>query len=142
MSENRSNPDQFQLRLPPGLREKLKREATHNARSTNAEIVSRLEQSLKEWPRINIPEDLLAHVRRADIEKRTGIEREITSFAIESIEKALPTPGKLHKDMAMLFYRILANAPVEEQRDLRSLFERLSTSLVKTINYSSNLDHE
>lgn len=43
MAEKRSNPDQFQLRLPPGLRSQLKAWAEKNGRSMNAEIIGRLE---------------------------------------------------------------------------------------------------
>lgn len=38
--------DQFPLRLPDGMRERLKAEAEKNSRSMNAEIVDRLEQAL------------------------------------------------------------------------------------------------
>ncbi|WP_082652539.1 Arc family DNA-binding protein [Aureimonas sp. AU12] len=37
--------EQFQIRLPPGMREKLKRSAAENKRSMNAEIVKRLEET-------------------------------------------------------------------------------------------------
>ncbi|WP_246687065.1 Arc family DNA-binding protein [Mesorhizobium sp. M3A.F.Ca.ET.201.01.1.1] len=45
---NRSNPDQFQLRLPPGLRERIKAVAEANGRSINAEIVRVLEREFPE----------------------------------------------------------------------------------------------
>lgn len=38
--------DKFMLRLPDGMRERLKREAAANNRSMNSEIVARLESSL------------------------------------------------------------------------------------------------
>lgn len=40
----RSNPDQFQLRLPPGLRERIKAYAEQHGRSMNTEIVRILER--------------------------------------------------------------------------------------------------
>lgn len=46
MSQKRSKPDQYQLRFPPGLRERIKAEADANNRSMNAEIIARLEESL------------------------------------------------------------------------------------------------
>lgn len=46
MSEKRRNPEQFQLRMPPGMRDRLKASAGENDRSLNAEIVARLEASL------------------------------------------------------------------------------------------------
>lgn len=44
----RSNPDQFQLRLPPGLRERIKAYADRHGRSMNAEIVRVLENEYPE----------------------------------------------------------------------------------------------
>lgn len=44
--KNRRFTDKFALRLPDGLRDTLATKATENNRSTNAEIVARLEQSI------------------------------------------------------------------------------------------------
>lgn len=41
----------YGLRMPPELREKLEAAARQSARSLNAEIVRRLEESLEPWPR-------------------------------------------------------------------------------------------
>ncbi|MDX0615127.1 Arc family DNA-binding protein [Sinorhizobium medicae] len=43
MAVNRTKTDQYQLRLPPGLRDQLREAAEKNNRSMNAEIVGRLE---------------------------------------------------------------------------------------------------
>lgn len=40
--------DQFPLRLPDGMRDRIKAEAERNGRSMNAEIVARLEESFIE----------------------------------------------------------------------------------------------
>ena len=45
-SQNRTYSDKFMLRLPDGLRDRMRIEAEHNNRSMNAEIVLRLERSL------------------------------------------------------------------------------------------------
>lgn len=45
MGVNRSNTDQYQLRLPPGLRDRIKSAADGNGRSMNAEIVATLEEA-------------------------------------------------------------------------------------------------
>lgn len=42
----RRTPEKFALRLPEGMREKIARIAEANNRSSNAEIVARLEESL------------------------------------------------------------------------------------------------
>jgi len=48
---NRTNTDQFQLRLPPGLRDRIKAVAERRGTSINTEIVRVLEQRFPEqWP--------------------------------------------------------------------------------------------
>ncbi len=42
MAEKRTNSDQYQLRLPPGLRDRIKEAADRNGRSMNAEIITTL----------------------------------------------------------------------------------------------------
>jgi hypothetical protein len=51
MGVNRSKTDQFQLRLPPGLRDRIKTYAEAHGRSMNEEIVRLLEREFPEtWP--------------------------------------------------------------------------------------------
>lgn len=57
----RSNPDQFQLRMPPGLRDQLREAADAKGRSMNAEIVARLVDSL-----LGTNEDALRKVAEAE----------------------------------------------------------------------------
>ena len=42
--------DQYIVRFPDGMRERLKQAAAENKRSLNAEIIARLEQSLERKP--------------------------------------------------------------------------------------------
>lgn len=42
--------DRFQLRMPDGMRDRIKDEAAKHGRSMNAEIIHRLEQSLLRGP--------------------------------------------------------------------------------------------
>lgn len=46
--------DQYMLRLPEGMREKIKAAAAHNKRSMNAEII----QALDYWLEIDLPYDV------------------------------------------------------------------------------------
>lgn len=69
--ENRTLTEKFMLRLPDGMRERIKVEAERNNRSMNAEIVARLEATLGEGltkeeldQRLeNVAEKILAYVR-------------------------------------------------------------------------------
>lgn len=47
--------DKFMLRLPDGMRERLKDEAAKNGRSMNAEIVHHLEEALASAARRRLP---------------------------------------------------------------------------------------
>ena len=69
-SENRTFPDKFMLRMPEGLRDRIKAKAEKNGRSMNAEIVRVLE---REFP---APSDVMHihadNIRRVlDIYERT-----------------------------------------------------------------------
>lgn len=44
--QNRTLQDKFMLRMPDGMRDRLKDEAAANNRSLNAEIIARLERTL------------------------------------------------------------------------------------------------
>lgn len=57
MAQKKAEFDQFQVRLPPGMRDQLKVEAESSGRSMNAEIVHRLSQSFDGW-RIEVPDDI------------------------------------------------------------------------------------
>src|SRR5690606_36348613 len=116
MSVNRSKPDQYQLRFPPGMRDRLKAAADRRGRSMNAEIIDRLERSFKGWPKISLPDDLFERVRKATHEQRTDLEAEITKFAADAVNRALPSTPILHRDLQDAFYTMLRLAP-EEQRE-------------------------
>lgn len=47
MATSRANIDQYQLRMPPGLRDRIKAAAEANNRSMNAEIIDRLEKTFE-----------------------------------------------------------------------------------------------
>ncbi|TPP07034.1 Arc family DNA-binding protein [Rhizobium glycinendophyticum] len=69
MGVNRSNIDQYQLRLPPGLRERIKAAAEASGRSMNTEIVFRLEESLGEAS--SEPAAMGTEIRRLQAENET-----------------------------------------------------------------------
>lgn len=62
MTENRSLSDKFMLRMPEGLRDRIKKKADENGRSMNAEILQGLE---RDYP---APSDVM-HVHLKNIRK-------------------------------------------------------------------------
>jgi hypothetical protein len=57
--QNRSFQDKFMLRLPDGMRDRIKAAAEANQRSMNSEIVTTL---LKAYPDPNVTRDMMAFV--------------------------------------------------------------------------------
>nr|OAP96890.1 hypothetical protein A4U53_11940 [Rhizobium leguminosarum] len=95
----------------------------------NNEIVDRLEQSFRSWPRVSVQAELFERVRRAPAFQRAEIEQDITKAAVQVIERALPTSGALHRDLLGLFYQLLKKAPEEKQDQLKSQFSQLFDEL-------------
>lgn len=89
--------DKFMLRLPDGMRDRLKESAEANMRSMNAEIVSRLEWSLKAGTlamavhRAKPNEELKAKayaVTERIAERLAEISAELDALATTTIEEA------------------------------------------------------
>ncbi|WP_202034438.1 Arc family DNA-binding protein [Rhizobium rhizogenes] len=72
------------IRLPDGMRDRLKAEADESGRSMNAEIVSRLEESFRD-PLV-LPEDLLARIARYADDRGVTVRSEI----LFTLDKAYP----------------------------------------------------
>ncbi|WP_085043835.1 Arc family DNA-binding protein [Ensifer aridi] len=89
MGVNRTNTEQFQLRLPPGLRDRIKAAADRKGRSTNAEIVATLEDA---YPDPHALLDELSFIDEID-EIQAKLERIRALRLAEAIER-----GKLIKE--------------------------------------------
>lgn len=97
--------DKFLLRMPDGMREWLKSEATKNGRSMNAEITSRLEAS-RHWPSID-------------------------AISLQTIEASADANG--HSIANEILMRLLYTLPVDSDyfsamMDMEPVFRRGSTS--------------
>lgn len=72
--------DRFQLRLPPGLRDRIEQEALKNGRSMNAEFIARIMLTL----------DQTAALGGDDVEKITVLASEVAAkVAVDTIMKKL-----------------------------------------------------
>lgn len=88
--------DRFIVRLPDGMRERLKAEALENKRSMNAEIVDRLEQTFKLDEHFSAGGDrviileapLAARISKAAEVSKRGFEAEVN----KALEQAFPPP--------------------------------------------------
>ena len=117
------------LRLPERLRDRLKAASLQSGRSMNNEIVDRLDQSFRSWPRVSVQSELFERVRRAPAYQRAEIEQDITKAAAQVIERALPTSGALHRDLLTLFHQLLKKAPQEKQEQIELQFKKLFDEL-------------
>ncbi|MGO4480418.1 MULTISPECIES: Arc family DNA-binding protein [Rhizobium] len=127
MSEN--DEVRITLRMPEGLRDRLRRGSLDSGRSMNNEIVDRLEQSFRSWPRVSIESALYERVRRAPAFQRAEIEQDISKAAAQVIERALPTSGALSRDLMTLFYQLLKKAPAEKQDAISAQFKEVFDQL-------------
>ncbi|MES2844861.1 MAG: Arc family DNA-binding protein [Pseudomonadota bacterium] len=77
--------DQFALRLPDGMRERIKRAADVNGRSMNAEIVATLEVKYPS-PLTFTREEFLAHIQKLELDagddpkKQAKLEQLVVGF--------------------------------------------------------------
>lgn len=92
--------DQFMVRLPNGMRDKLKEAADRSNRSTNSEIVSRLEESFR-VPLV-VPDDLAGRIKvYADRHDRT-VEEEILRLLDREYPRQWPVEDSLSELVEML----------------------------------------
>lgn len=141
MSENRAKPDQYQLRFPPKMRERLKYAADRNGRSMNAEIIERLDQSFKGWPKVNLPEDVYERVRNARLDTRRELEKEVHAVVLQAVDKHLPAAGALHRDLLENFYKLLSKAPEDQQEALKAEFSDLWLKLATVTGSGKHDEH-
>jgi molecular chaperone GrpE (heat shock protein) len=78
MAENRTNIDQFQLRLPPGLRERIKEKADANGRSMNTEIVEAIEAALVGGEQVNELKKHLVEENKAYLRMEAMFDSQMT----------------------------------------------------------------
>lgn len=88
--------DKFIVRLPDGMRDRIKAAAEANNRSMNAEIVARLEASFASFPPLPVidPESITAIMRQVS-EAMEGLEERVRSLEASG-GKVVPRKG--HQD--------------------------------------------
>lgn len=144
MSEKPIQPqDKYVLRMPDGLRDRIKRVAEENGRSMNAEMIARLEESLEQ--------DDLGKISKEDVEHALAVargaeanERLLTSLmtASERLEALtrkhlLQHAGSL-RSVADMFSNFIRAARVEKG-ELSAPLEALGEEAIAT---ARNLAHE
>lgn len=93
MGVNRTGVDQFQLRLPAGLRDRVKEKADANGRSANAEIVAAIEAAL------DAPDLSTAQLREMLDEERKASDR------LERMVESLIETGEGMRDLIQGYRR-------------------------------------
>jgi len=88
MTVNRSKPDQYQLRFPPGLRDELRADAEIRGRSMNAEILARLE----EYPKLQLLQPRVSYLEmenqqlKEELEKQRSVSAQLQHLLSENFE--------------------------------------------------------
>lgn len=98
-SENRTLQDKFMLRLPDGMRDRLKAAAEANNRSLNAEIITRLGRTLSSEGSNSTARQgvaLLSHKATALMRQIETLQRMIEALPDQNIPPAGSSPEKAH----------------------------------------------
>lgn len=101
-----SKQDQYMVRFPDGMRDKLKALADENGRSMNAEIVARLDVSLREVPRSD----------QLDLAELAQLRQDVRSLLQDNVRRA--------EDMKEIMERQIANAQADQDL-VKALLEEL-----------------
>lgn len=117
--------DQFVVRFPEGLRDRIRKAADANGRSMNAEIIARLEKSLQDDDQF-IPNELTSEVNslRDQIDRVSAVQERATKI-MEAIAKYLgeaagPNKAQAAVDLAKLLSSQDDDALFGGMRDLGS----------------------
>lgn len=109
--------DQFNVRLPPGMREKIAEMARRNGRSMNSEIVERLAESLA-----RLPVEKLILMDRSELAEYERLRREhgedaanqkffpdtIARQQVEDFRRWIDSSEKMSKELAEMKRRLEA----------------------------------
>lgn len=117
--------DQFMIRFPDGMRDKLKELASINGRSLNAEIIDLIQTAL-EWPTVKVPAPLREEALEVlPFDVLDSIEDEIKLFAVQrlatTIENLKASRGNLYKTLMDM----LDHVPEDERERIKAELNRL-----------------
>jgi hypothetical protein len=99
---DRAKPYRFLLRMPEELRGELTEASSRSARSLNAEIVRRLEASLREEERVVVRAAAFQRAQRAALAfSATGVAVVAAAFALAT-ESGTRSPARIQSDSAQL----------------------------------------
>lgn len=118
MSEDEKYPselaERFQVRMPEGLRDRIRQASERTGRSMNSEIVLRLEQSFV-WPQERLDPSLMERIQRAPALKMARVRQEI----LRILEMHFPDDtGPTDNDFWEFGMRYVLSAPPEDQQRL------------------------
>lgn len=129
MNANRTNSDQFQLRLPPGLRERIKAYADRHGRSMNTEIVRILEREFPEpW----------------SIGQRLGQLIEMTRVLKDGLsnEHADALNAAMRETIEAIVYKRISGVDDSAREELAELWNQFEEEEARAIVRAQNLDDE
>lgn len=136
MAKTGRGSDQFQLRLPTGLKEQIKVIAEDNGRSINSEIVSRLEYSVSAHPYAALIQSLMNFNK----ELMDGNAEEIT--LLPAVQSEIRRLAKERGVSAQVFASRLAIGAIEQLTEQTELGQRLSEYVMAAIQRDAELDAE
>jgi len=123
--------DQYMLRLPPGLRDRVARRAAENGRSMNTEIVEAIEKHLEGADRITqVWEKLKGHEQKLE-------DINLIRDAVLALQRAMNDSLRRQEEQR---YANLPPITAEQVQQIRGLLSKTNTSeesLLEHLNVSS-----
>lgn len=127
MTVKRSKNDGYMLRMPDGMRDRIRASAEENNRSMNAEIVGRLEHSFGGWPWVVMPADLVERALAGTPEERAAYETNLSVFAAQLAEKHFPKTGERQAAIEDVWSEIIADMDNILEPEKKRLTEDMKT---------------
>ncbi|MDW9699243.1 Arc family DNA-binding protein [Sinorhizobium meliloti] len=137
MAKQGRGSEQAMIRLPDGMRDRLKAEAERSGRSMNAEIVDRLEQSFR--TPVEIPQDLLERIEAYAQRQGRTISEEVLRLLDREYPRQWPIEDSFSDLAEMLSMLKAGTAQGDDQLDkfvskLEETFEGIATGQITGIN--------
>lgn len=110
--------DKYVLRLPDGMRDRLKAAAEANNRTMNSEIIDRLDWSFDSWPRIALSHELKQRALNSSKDTRIDYERQLSSYANDLADVRFPS---LNPDVSEILNKLsefIVHMPTERHGEL------------------------
>lgn len=112
--------DQYMVRFPDGMRDRIKSAAETSGRSMNAEIVARLDQALNAWPVVTMHPAIYERAAKYPAGIRGSFEVAVSAEAERMASQYFPAESTAFEELFHAFHYFLADVPDEKRAPIAS----------------------